>query len=302
MPINNDIKCIAPATTQYHADSNDPNNTDFGRNFDLARNCSNEIASNVTSTATTKNGDGEQPVRFRRDESSSPQVGNGVINNVFIDSNITVKHTSSLTPMSEAPIKDGAFGIHRVESSAIGNTDAQKILGKDSRHLKNTHTNPAAPHTLRQTKDLAMKQTMDGRRVLYSPGEALIKELSTAASVLHRIVSNLSADSQITIGARVLGEEGLLDGKTIADLLAALKRVSTKKQIIQCSGCQCYRQSRGDCLDGRYRRVLFPPRRREGGADDRIKQPANSGWSACARGFGNGNHAQDRRFSHGRTR
>ena len=228
MPINNDIKCIAPATAQYHADSNDPNNTDFGRNFDLARNCSNEIASNVTSTATIINGDGEQRVRFRRDESSSPQVGNGVINNVFIDSNITVKHTSSLTPMSEAPIKDGAFGIHRVESSTLGNTDAQKILGKNSKHLKNTHTNPAAPHTLRQTKDLAMKQTVDGRRVLYSPGEALIKELSTAAIVLHRIVSNLSADSQITIGARVLGEEGLLDGKTIADLLAALKRVSTK--------------------------------------------------------------------------
>jgi hypothetical protein len=228
MPINNDIKCISPATAQYHAERNETMNADFVRNFDLARNCSIEISSNETSIATIKNGDGEQPLRLRLDENSSPQVRRGVINNVIIDSDITVKHTSGLIPMGEPPVKDGAFGIDRVGSSPLGNTDAQKVLAKDSSHHKKTHTNPAGPHTLRQTKDLAMQQTVDGRRVLYSPGSILIKELSTAASVLHQIVSNLSTDSQITIGARILGEEGLLDGETIPDLVAALQRVSTK--------------------------------------------------------------------------
>jgi len=94
-----------------------------------------------------------------------------------------------------------------------------------------THTNPTGPHTLRATKKLAMKQTIDGRRVLYSPCDVLIKELGTAASILHRVVSNLSPDSQTIIAARLLGEEGLLEGRTIADLLATLQRASTKNTV-----------------------------------------------------------------------
>ena len=102
------------------------------------------------------------------------------------------------------------------------------LNARDSIHHQITHTNPAGPHASRETNDLAMKQSLAGRNVLYNPGDALLSELSTAASVLHQVVSNLSPDNQMMIGAHLLGEGRLLDGKTTADLLAALQRVSTQ--------------------------------------------------------------------------
>lgn len=105
------------------------------------------------------------------------------------------------------------------------------LSAKDSIHQKITHTNPAGPNTRRETNGLAMRQSVDGRNVLYSPGDALLKELGTAASVLHQVISKLSPDSQTMIGAHLLAEGRLLDGKSTADLLAALHRVSTDNNL-----------------------------------------------------------------------
>ncbi len=221
---------MPPATAEYHVEDNGTKNAEFVENFDLARNSSIEIASNETPTPPIKYGNEDYTARFRRDENNSPQVRSGTIYNAIIDSDITEKQSNDLIPAGGASVNDGALntGIHRLRVSPPEYTDKQELLVKNSIPRKITHTNPAGPHTLRETKDLAMKQTTEGRRVLYSPGNALLKELGTAASVLHQVVSNLSSSNQRIIGARLLGEEGLLNGKTIADLLATLQRVSTK--------------------------------------------------------------------------
>ncbi len=119
--------------------------------------------------------------------------------------------------------------LDKAAKDAATFNDALKT--KDSVHHEITHTNPAGPHTPSETNDLAMKQSVDGRNVLYRPGDALLKELGTAASVLHNVISNLSPDSQKMIGAHLLAEGRLLDGKTTADLLAALERVSTNNKV-----------------------------------------------------------------------
>lgn len=101
------------------------------------------------------------------------------------------------------------------------------LNAKDSLHHQITHTSPAGPNTPKETSALALKQSVDARGVLYSPGDALLKELGTAASALYQVVSNLRPDSQKMIGAHLLGEGRLLAGKTTADLLDTLERVST---------------------------------------------------------------------------
>lgn len=122
--------------------------------------------------------------------------------------------------------------LNRFRVSPPGNTATQKTLANDSVHNRETHTHPAGPHSQNETKALAMKQTVYGRSVLYKPGDVLIDELGTAASVLHQVISNLRPDNQTIIAARLLGEEGLLDGRTIADLLAAVQRVSKKNNSL----------------------------------------------------------------------
>lgn len=116
--------------------------------------------------------------------------------------------------------------LDKAAQDAVVFNDA--LNAKDALHHTITHTNPAGPGTLRATNDLALKQSVDARGALYSPGDVLLKELGTAASVLHQVISNLSPDSQTMIGAHLLGEGRLLAGKTTADLLATLERVSTK--------------------------------------------------------------------------
>ena len=231
MPITNNIKCMTPATVQDHTERNASKNAGLAKDFDFARNNSIELTSNNTLTLTIQNGNEEHPDHFRCNENSTPRLRNGAIFNAITQSDITEKkHSNDLIPAGEAPIKDCAlsFGMNRFRVSPPGKTETYEALAKDSIHHTKNHSNPAGPHALRETKNLAMKQTVDGRRVLYSPSDALIKELGTAASVLHRIISNLSPSNQTIIAARLLGEEGLLDGKTITDLLAALQRVSAK--------------------------------------------------------------------------
>ncbi|MCL6702963.1 hypothetical protein [Pseudomonas sp. T1.Ur] len=77
-----------------------------------------------------------------------------------------------------------------------------------------------------KTADLALSQTMESRRVLYKPGDVLISELGSAASVLYKVVDNLSGESQKELCAHLLGEGRLLDGGGVAEVLAAVKRVS----------------------------------------------------------------------------
>ncbi|MFK3816424.1 hypothetical protein ACI2KG_07420 [Pseudomonas sp. NPDC089407] len=166
-----------------------------------------------------------------RDNTASnvPKNVDFVISFDFARNNSAEIASNDRSPAENASTKDSALslGINHFEVSSSENTESQKNL-KDAIHHENTHTNPTGPYTPIETKDLAMKQTVEGRRVLYSPGDVLLNELGTAASVLHQIVSKLSPDNQRMIGARLLGKEGLLDGKTIADLLATLQRVSTK--------------------------------------------------------------------------
>lgn len=211
MPINNDIKCITPATAQDHTERNAPKNAEFAKDFDFARNHSIDIRSNTTLTLTIQNGNEEPPEHFQCNENSTPHIRNGAIHNAITQSDIIEKHSNNLIPAGEAPIEDGAlsFGMNRFRVPPSETTETPKALAKDSIHHTKNHSNPAGPHALRETKNLAMKQTVDGRRVLYSPSDALIKELGTAASVLHRIISKLSPNSQAIIAARLLGEEGL---------------------------------------------------------------------------------------------
>ncbi|MNU48652.1 hypothetical protein D3C71_375760 [compost metagenome] len=77
-----------------------------------------------------------------------------------------------------------------------------------------------------RTMDLAMKQSVEGRRVLYSPSDILLKELGAAANVLHQVMINLSPDSQAEISAHLLGKGRLMDGKSTRDLIEVLQRVS----------------------------------------------------------------------------
>ncbi|KPG98778.1 hypothetical protein AEQ67_15020 [Pseudomonas sp. RIT-PI-q] len=94
-------------------------------------------------------------------------------------------------------------------------------------HSQLGYVDPATQSALRsQTMDLAVKQSVEGRRALYSPGAALIKELGAAAKVLHLIFLKLSPESQEEIGAHLLGKGRLMDGKTSADLVEVLQRVS----------------------------------------------------------------------------
>ncbi len=101
------------------------------------------------------------------------------------------------------------------------------LKAKDAVHQHITHGNPAGQSAQATTKALALAQTVAARNVLYKPGDVLTQELAGAASVLHRVVSNLSPQHQGMLGAHLLGEGRLLAGKTTDDLLAALARAGS---------------------------------------------------------------------------
>lgn len=104
----------------------------------------------------------------------------------------------------------------------------QALKARDAMHGKITHANPAdASSVPTRTRELAGLQSLSARNALYRPGNALMKELSGAASMLHKIASGLSPENQLTLGAHVLGDGRLLARKTPADVLDILQRVST---------------------------------------------------------------------------
>lgn len=109
------------------------------------------------------------------------------------------------------------------EDAAVFN---EALRVKDLVHDKITHANPASLSQIQsETHDLAVRQSIDARNTLYSPGDVLSKELSSAAEVLHKVISSLTPQSQKVIGEHLLGEGRLLAGKTVTDLLAILQRV-----------------------------------------------------------------------------
>lgn len=116
--------------------------------------------------------------------------------------------------------------LSRAAKDASVFNDALKV--KDASHEKILHTNPAGVLSgSAKTRELAELQSLSARNTLYHPGDALLNELSGAANVLHKVVSRLSPENQLTMGAHVLGEGRLLAGKTPSDVLAALERVSS---------------------------------------------------------------------------
>ncbi|AZE95593.1 hypothetical protein C4J95_3561 [Pseudomonas orientalis] len=101
------------------------------------------------------------------------------------------------------------------------------LKAKDAAHQQITHGNPAGQAARTATKALALAQTVAARNVLYKPSDVLTQELAGAASVLHRVVSNLSPQHQNLLGAHLLGEGRLLAGQTTDHLLAALARAGS---------------------------------------------------------------------------
>ncbi|AZF43526.1 hypothetical protein C4J87_3383 [Pseudomonas sp. R1-43-08] len=119
------------------------------------------------------------------------------------------------------------MNYHALENAAKDAAAFNDVLkAKDAAHLQITHGDPARQASRATTKELAFAQTVAARNVLYKPSDILTGELAAAAKVLHRVVSNLSAEHQKMMGAHLLGEGRLLAGKTTDDLLAALARAA----------------------------------------------------------------------------
>jgi hypothetical protein len=94
-------------------------------------------------------------------------------------------------------------------------------------HSQLAHGDPAMQSArVTKTADLALSQTLESRRLLYKPGDVLINELGSAASALYKVVDSLSDASQKELCAHLLGDGRLLGGGGVAEVLAALQRVS----------------------------------------------------------------------------
>ena len=114
------------------------------------------------------------------------------------------------------------------QAAQAATTFNDALNARDAMHKQITHTNPAeASSTPTKTRELAALQSLHARDALYHPGDALMKELSEAATLLHHVASRLSPEHQLTLGGHVLGEGRLLAGKTTQDMLQVLERVST---------------------------------------------------------------------------
>jgi hypothetical protein len=97
----------------------------------------------------------------------------------------------------------------------------------DVRAVGSSHINPARKSEVDSaTHKLAFEQTRAARELLRAPGPAVRQQLSDAAGRLVQIIEAPGGDQHVAaLGARLLGDEGIMKGRSTLDMKRALHRV-----------------------------------------------------------------------------